>query len=332
MELTLPRQDDDSDCESTVSASRVTTHQPRFLLRLEQGDVVHDLIKTRFIRGLGLLGPKTHVLSVHRNACSDVVSLARLHSFQVYAKAVAELRHGNANVKYAWYGTRGQSDVNDIVSRGFGHEHGPTLVLSPDDAPLQSVKSCEVGEDGVRHALLCRVILGKSDLVHDDAEQCYPSCDDYDSGVDSFSSPKKYVIWSNRMNTHVLPAYVVSFRVSSFKGTEKSTEEDPSRPTSPWMPFPSLISALSLVLPSCDVALISKFYKDKKEMKISRHELIQRVRRIAGDKLLIAVIKSYRIKLRLTGHKFCHVETNKAWVDSSSPLIYKPLSLEFGVT
>ena len=63
------------------------------------------------------------------------------------------------------------------------------------------------------------MILGRSEIVRDDdTEQCYPTCEEYDSGVDNFSSPSKYIIWSNRMNTHVLPACVVSFRVSSFKG------------------------------------------------------------------------------------------------------------------
>ncbi|KAK7350619.1 hypothetical protein VNO77_09438 [Canavalia gladiata] len=286
-----------SDCESGVSGSDVPPQHTPFI-RLQEGDVLHDLIKTRFLRGLGLLGTQTEVIAVHRNACSSVVSQARLHSFQVYAKAVEKLRHGNANVKYAWYGTRGVQDINDVASHGFGHAHGPKLVLSPDDSPLESVKSCVVGKDGVRHVLLCRVILGSSELVHPDTQQWYPSSEDYDSGVDSFSAPSKYIIWSNRMNTHVLPAYVISLRVPSFKGIEKS-EEEPLRPSSPWMPFPTLISVLSKVLPPSDITLISKFYKDKKERKISRHELVQRVRQIAGDKLLVTVIKSYRNKVQL---------------------------------
>ncbi|RDY13101.1 putative inactive poly [ADP-ribose] polymerase SRO5, partial [Mucuna pruriens] len=307
MELTCPQQDEYSvlsDCESSVSATETVLPSPQrtLLVWLPEGDAVHDLIHRRFIRGLGLLGPKTEVVSIRRNACSGVVSQARLHSFQVYAKAVARLRDGNANVKYAWYGTRGENDVNDIFSHGFGHAHGRQLLLSPDDAPLERfarvtafVKGCVVGEDGVRHALLCRVILGRSEVVHAGTEQCYPSCEDYDSGLDSLSGPSKYIIWSNRINTHVLPAYVISFRVSSTKGIEKS-EEEPLRPSSPWMPFPTLITTLSKVLSPCDIALISKFYKEKNEKKISRHELIQRVRRIAGDKLLVAVIKSYRDK------------------------------------
>lgn len=108
-------------------------------------------------------------------------------------------------------------------------------------------------------------------------------------------------------------------------------------PTSPWMPFPILISALSKFLPAPTIALISKQHRDHRvsapifyflastesfiyflfylvcfqffdpcawtfyfqENKISRHELIQRVRQIAGDQLLIAVIKSYRAKVKI---------------------------------
>lgn len=35
-------------------------------------------------------------------------------------------------------------------------------------------------------------------------------------------------------------------------------------PTSPWMPFPILISALSKFLPPPTVALMSKYYRDHK--------------------------------------------------------------------
>ncbi|CAJ1975139.1 unnamed protein product [Sphenostylis stenocarpa] len=296
--ITFSQHEEDSglsDCESAVSATGIVPQQEGFFVRLGEGDALHDLIKRRFICGLGLLGHKTEVVSVHRNTCSGVVSQARLQSFQVHARAVAKLREGNANVKYAWYGTRGEEDVNDIVSHGFAYTHGPKLVLSPDDAPLQSVRECVAGKDGVRHMLLCRVILGRPELVDGGTEQWYPSSVKYDSGVDSFSAPTKYIIWSNRMNTHVLPAYVISFRVPSCKGCEKS-EEEPLRPTSPWMPFPTLISVLSKVLAPHDIVLISKLYKEKKEKKISRRELIGRVRQIAGDKLLFAVIKSYREK------------------------------------
>ncbi|KAL2639370.1 hypothetical protein AAZV13_06G166400 [Glycine max] len=53
------------------------------------------------------------------------------------------------------------------------------------------------------------------------------------------------------------------------------------------MRFPRF--CLHVILPSSPSSI-----KIKKEKKISRHELIQRVRRIVGDKLLGAAIKSYR--------------------------------------
>ncbi|XP_058723513.1 probable inactive poly [ADP-ribose] polymerase SRO4 [Vicia villosa] len=105
-----------------------------------------------------------------------------------------------------------------LLAHPFASLHSHSMCLSLDDSPLQSVKSCFVGRDGVRHLILCRVILGRTQIVKPDTKQCYPSCEDYDSGVDSFSAPTKYVIWSSRINTHVWPAYVINFRVPSFKG------------------------------------------------------------------------------------------------------------------
>lgn len=80
------------------------------------------------------------------------------------------------------------------------------------------MKSSAVGKDGLRHLLLCRVILGKMEVVPEGSDQCRPSSEEYDSGIDSFSSPKEYMIWSNRINTHVLPEYVLSFKLASSKG------------------------------------------------------------------------------------------------------------------
>jgi hypothetical protein len=40
-------------------------------------------------------------------------------------------------------------------------------------------------------------------------------------------------------------------------------EDKHVKPTSPWMPFPILISVLSKVFPSLEISLICKFYKAK---------------------------------------------------------------------
>ncbi|KAI4326731.1 hypothetical protein MLD38_032012 [Melastoma candidum] len=65
------------------------------------------------------------------------------------------------------------------------------------------------------------------------------------------------------------------------------------RPTSPWMPFPVLIAELSKILPEESMQLISKHHWDHRERKVSRNEFIQKVRNLAGDRLLISVIKSF---------------------------------------
>lgn len=69
-----------------------------------------------------------------------------------------------------------------------------------------------VDEDGIKHLLLCRVLMGKSEVVNRGSMQCYPSSDEFQSGVDDLVSPKRIIIWSSQMNTHILPEFVVSFK------------------------------------------------------------------------------------------------------------------------
>ncbi|KAF2315916.1 hypothetical protein GH714_040711 [Hevea brasiliensis] len=98
------------------------------------------------------------------------------------------------------------------------------------------------------------------------------------------------------MNTHILPEFVVSFKAPySLKGFFRVPESG-GTPTSPWMPFPALIAALSKFLPPTTVGVLAKYHKDHKENIISRQELVQRVRQLVGDKLLASVIKSFRTK------------------------------------
>lgn len=67
-------------------------------------------------------------------------------------------------------------------------------------------------ENGLRHLLLCRVILGNQEEVLPGSKQLLPSSEEFDSGVDNCLAPKKYIIWSTHMNTHVLPEFIISFR------------------------------------------------------------------------------------------------------------------------
>ncbi|XP_030494439.2 probable inactive poly [ADP-ribose] polymerase SRO5 [Cannabis sativa] len=297
-----------SDCESGISG--VDSERTGFingdgLVRLLEGDRVHGIIKKRFVSSLGSIGAKTTIVAIHRNTHSSIVGEARLHSFQIFSKAMASKCGGNANVKFGWYQPSSKDEISKIFSHGFAQFHNPQhnyglyghgLYLSPDDYPFESVEGSCVDEDGIRHLLLCRVILGKSEEVRLGSQQFLPSSDEFDSGVDNLSSPKKYIIWNTHMNTCVLPEYVISFRAPISSKVSDRTQESFKRPTSPWMPFPTLISVLSKFLPPRPIALISKYHRDYKDKKIARNELIQRVRTIAGDELLTKVIKTFRSK------------------------------------
>jgi len=73
-------------------------------------------------------------------------------------------------------------------------------------------------ENGLRHVLLCKVILGRVENVPVDSKQSQPSCKQYDTGVDDISSPKKHIIWTAFMNSHIHPEYIVSFKYNYVKG------------------------------------------------------------------------------------------------------------------
>lgn len=61
---------------------------------------------------------------------------------------------------------------------------------------------------------MCRVIVGKPEAVKPGSDQCCPSRDEFDSGVDDLSRPTRHIIWSTHMNTCVLPEFVVTFTAS----------------------------------------------------------------------------------------------------------------------
>ncbi|KAJ4973301.1 hypothetical protein NE237_006475 [Protea cynaroides] len=271
------------------------------LIRLE-GNQEHDIIKNRFILGLGPLGRHTAVVAIHKNSFSSFHRKARLQSFSIFSEAILRKCHGNANIKYAWYGTS-RDGVHRIITHGFGEFGNPEndrlygcgLYLSPENSSIESAMASDLDESGLRHLLLCRVILGNMEEILPGSEQFHPSSEDFDSGVDNLSTPRKYIIWNTHMNSHILPEYVISFRAPPcLKEFQRIQEHVVKKPTSAWMPFPTLISVLSRFLKPTSIACIEKYHNDYRAKKISRQYLIQRVRQIAGDKLLVAVIKSCR--------------------------------------
>ncbi|KAK1321567.1 putative inactive poly [ADP-ribose] polymerase SRO5 [Acorus calamus] len=207
---------------------------------------------------------------------------------------------GQPNIKCAWYGSS-VDRICGIVNHGFGPcerpenggLYGSGAYLSPETSAIDSVVSSIADDNGLRQVLFCRVILGNSEEVRPGSMQYQPSSEEFDSGVDNLLAPKRYIVWSTHMNTCILPQYVLSVKLSFGL---RAHDEPVRRPSSAWMPLPALISSVSRLLPPSTGALIKKYHNDFVERKSTRQQLIQRIRQLAGDRLLIAAIKSYRDK------------------------------------
>lgn len=71
----------------------------------------------------------------------------------------------------------------------------------------------DVDENGEKHMILCRVILGNLEKVELGSKQLFRSSVDFDTGVDDLINPKLYVMWYHNMNTHILPECIVSYKL-----------------------------------------------------------------------------------------------------------------------
>eukprot|EP01018_Ginkgo_biloba_P005055 Gb_12340 [translate_table: standard] len=328
------------------------------LVKLEDGDQEYVGVQNRFLAGLSTLVTFSSIVGIYRNLPTSTSGQTRLQAFQKHVEITKKFR-GNANVRYAWHGTS-RKGVAGIILHGFGQTRTPKngaaygigVYLAPEDCSHVSAAYSDVDENGLQHMVLCRVIMGNMEQVQPGSQQFHPSSEHFDSGVDDLKNPKRYIIWSTHMNTHIHPEYVVSFKVppqvheywaglkangalgtvncsplngqlrrqsscemvsdqQSYPVLGKEAQqklqapaETPVKiPTSAWMPFPMLFSVIGKHLSSSSITTLEHHYTDFKQRRITREDLIKRVRMIAGDKLLIAAIKS--IKSQKNGMQRC---------------------------
>ncbi|KAL0356066.1 UNVERIFIED_CONTAM: putative inactive poly [ADP-ribose] polymerase SRO5 [Sesamum radiatum] len=243
-------------------------------VRIPDSDTTYENINKKLVSRLNSCGFSAQVETIHRNGYSSMTSRARLHSFGIYSKAMQMKSNGNPNVKYAWYGASKQ-EITEILSYGFGlpsnnRVYGYGVYLSTVDHPLESFQSSTADEDGLRHMLLCRVLLGNVEVICPGSGQYHPSSEEFDSGVDDLTSPKKYIVWTTKMNTHILPEFVIGYRMSSccngadsFPRYQKILQP-PKHPTSDWMHLDTLINALPKFLPADAIKSLSEHHSQYK--------------------------------------------------------------------
>ncbi|KAK4261484.1 hypothetical protein QN277_004473 [Acacia crassicarpa] len=292
-----------------------------------------NTVQELFLKGMSSLG-STNIVDIY--SCSSTLLPARLELFQKQVEITEKCR-GSANVQYAWLASS-KTELSTIMKYGVGHSvYGIGVHLAAANCPFSRASYCDVDENGVRHMVLCRVILGNMErLCPGGGTQLHTSSNDYDSGVDDIENPKCFTVWTMNMNTHIYPEFIVSFKVSSdFEGkcsieskpnisgvaaaaaalkgcrgfvhTESSTVDmgktasasaSTSRaPKSPWMPFPKLFAAISNKVPSKDMELINVYYEQFRAKKIVRDDFVKKLRLIVGDDLLRTTVTNLQCKI-----------------------------------
>ncbi|XP_022717382.1 inactive poly [ADP-ribose] polymerase RCD1-like isoform X2 [Durio zibethinus] len=263
----------------------------------------------------------------------------RLERFQKQLQIMKKYR-GNANIQYAWLAPS-KAALPIIMMHGLGHcdlsaiphIYGTGVHLAAAEFTNACASYCDVDEKGVQYMILCRVIMGKMELLRPGSGQCLPRSEDVDSGVDDLQHPKYYIVWNMNINTHIYPEFVISFKLSSnAKGVTASSEgpkghlpvpmvelgsinhqtpnsggsqeNDPSlgsntskTPKSPWMPFPMLFAAIQKKIPPMDMDQVANHYELFRAKKISRDDFVKQLRLIVGDSLLRSTITSLQCKI-----------------------------------
>ncbi|RDX62273.1 putative inactive poly [ADP-ribose] polymerase SRO2, partial [Mucuna pruriens] len=121
---------------------------------------------------------------------------ARWGSFEIFSKAVTIKCGGDANVRYAWDGGS-FDDLLDIRVSCYRNS------LFSANFSIDGAMSTVADEHGLRHVLPCRVILGKVEAVPAGSKQSQPSSNQYDTGVDDILAPRRHIIWTTFMNSHI---------------------------------------------------------------------------------------------------------------------------------
>lgn len=265
---------------------------------LKEGEKAHSVVKNLFLSGIGVLEPGAAITAIHQCSRSGPLDRARYEVFQKQMEIMKAVR-GEANMQFAWYGASDKG-VASILSHGFalpnkfsGSEaHGIGIYLSPLRSSHTSAMLSEADDNGEKHVILCKVILGKCEQIEAGSTQMYPSCQDFDTGVDDLKNPNWYVLWCANMNTHILPECVVSYKSSD-------RAEGLFRGSSFVMPLPgssnalitNLLSKLRNSPPSSRVQELQTLWVTYKDGKVAKDAFIKQLRSIVGDEMLLSTIQ-----------------------------------------
>ncbi|GMI82742.1 RADICAL-INDUCED CELL DEATH1, ARABIDOPSIS THALIANA P8 (INTERACTING PROTEIN), REDOX IMBALANCED 1 [Hibiscus trionum] len=259
--------------------------------QLKETERAYLLIKDHFLKGITKVDSGVRIAAIHQCKRESHLDKARLEVFQKQVE-ITKAARGTSNIVYAWFGVSTKL-VESILVHGFGlpsklpasDVYGIGVYLSPLGLPHLSANLADADDNGVKHLILCRVILGNVEKVEAGSEQYLPSSLDFDTGSDDPMNPKWYVVWSTNANMHVLPESVVSFRPSSnmqgqvrpAMGVKYSLER--------------LFSKIKNSLPPVKVREILTIYSTYKAGVIAKDVFIRKLREVSGDEVLRSAIQ-----------------------------------------
>uniref|UniRef100_A0A0A9BQL2 PARP catalytic domain-containing protein n=1 Tax=Arundo donax TaxID=35708 RepID=A0A0A9BQL2_ARUDO len=218
----------------------------------------------------------------------------------------------------------------EIAKPQQGPIYGVGTHLAPADCSNSCASYSDFHDNGIIRMMLCRVIMGNVEVVFPGSKQFQPTNESFDSGMDDLQKPKHYIIWDANVHKHIYAEYAVIIKVppmaneylvskdsaSNISETISSGSPDslakgdcfqtlapsavqpqapmsghaPMAPSSPWMPFSMLFAAISTKVPRSDMDLVLRYYEEFKRRKISRADLVVRLRQIVGDKQLVSTV------------------------------------------
>ncbi|XP_050265131.1 probable inactive poly [ADP-ribose] polymerase SRO3 [Quercus robur] len=246
---------------------------------LSQGDREYSVYSNLLIKGLRKIDLENYatVTAIHQCTRTGPLERARSQVFEKQIEMIKAARGTSNGPVFAWYGASAKG-VEGILKHGFAvPNNGTGIYLSHVDLPHISALRLEADDNGEKHLILCRVILGNVERVG--PQQCHPSSEIFDTGVDDIKNPKWYVVWCTNMNSHILPECVVSFKSSGYlRGHGK-------------YPFSQLFSKMKSSLPASKVQELMALYDIFKAGKVAKDVFIKQLRSVVGDEMLRSTIQ-----------------------------------------
>ncbi|CAK7353032.1 unnamed protein product [Dovyalis caffra] len=293
------------------------------MIRIGKEAGEYKSMEAEFLMGMKQYASDTQVVAVHKNMGFTPAMLARFAAFTSFERAILQKSggRGHAKVNHGWFGAS-KEEIIQIISYGFsrcnGQSHGLGVYLSPIEFLLDGVEFTSADENGMRYMLLCHLTMGNMEVIPAGSKQIYPSSVEFDTGVDNLEAPRRLIVWRAFMNSHICPAYIITFKFPSFGTCSlRNQTRKLHGPTLCFqgriLSFPALFSILIKVFGPAKGDLISQSLDEYKKCKITRLQLIQNVRRIIeNDQLLLAVIKSNIDKWEHVAARMAAEATNDA--------------------